>query len=69
LFYLHRVQHTLWLVSDSYIGLDQLYDVRLNVIKSDIQSQVNQEVYMAKEMDVSRWRHHSFPTLNFSYAV
>ncbi|CAK8672120.1 unnamed protein product [Clavelina lepadiformis] len=39
-----RLVLTLWLVSDSYIGLDQLYDVRLNIIESDIACQINQEV-------------------------
>nr|XP_018669768.1 activating signal cointegrator 1 complex subunit 3 [Ciona intestinalis] len=39
-----RMILTLWLVSDSYLGLDQLRDVRLDVIASDIASQSNQEV-------------------------
>lgn len=36
--------YTLYLMSDSYLGLDQQYDVHLNVIPASIASQVNSEV-------------------------
>ncbi|KAG7336122.1 hypothetical protein KOW79_000815 [Hemibagrus wyckioides] len=36
--------YTLYLMSDSYLGLDQQYDIHLNVIPASIASQVNTEV-------------------------
>nr|CAB3223427.1 activating signal cointegrator 1 complex subunit 3 [Phallusia mammillata] len=47
-----RTVLTLWLVSDSYLGLDQLYDVRLDVIEADIASQMNQEVRMDMNSEI-----------------
>lgn len=35
---------TLYLLSDSYLGLDQQYDVHLNVTPASISAQVNTEV-------------------------
>ncbi|GFQ81252.1 activating signal cointegrator 1 complex subunit 3 [Trichonephila clavata] len=39
-----RIMYKLYLISDSYLGLDQEYDVCLNVIKSSLRAQVNTEV-------------------------
>ncbi|XP_055955120.1 activating signal cointegrator 1 complex subunit 3-like [Patella vulgata] len=39
-----RVIYTLYLMSDSYLGLDQQYDLCLEVIPSDIEAQVNTEL-------------------------
>ena len=39
----HKI-YTLYLMSDSYIGLDQQYDVCLDVIEASIESQFNTEV-------------------------
>lgn len=36
--------YTLYLMSDSYLGLDQQYDIHLNVIPASIAAQVNAEV-------------------------
>uniref|UniRef100_A0AAR2KKX3 Activating signal cointegrator 1 complex subunit 3 n=1 Tax=Pygocentrus nattereri TaxID=42514 RepID=A0AAR2KKX3_PYGNA len=36
--------YTLYLMSDSYLGLDQQYDIHLNVIPASISAQVNTEV-------------------------
>ncbi|XP_061675544.1 activating signal cointegrator 1 complex subunit 3 isoform X3 [Syngnathoides biaculeatus] len=36
--------YTLYLMSDSYLGLDQQYDIHLNVIPASIAAQVNTEV-------------------------
>ncbi|XP_067305469.1 activating signal cointegrator 1 complex subunit 3 [Pseudorasbora parva] len=36
--------YTLYLMSDSYLGLDQQYDLRLNVLPASISAQVNSEV-------------------------
>lgn len=39
-----RYIYTLYLMSDSYLGLDQQYDIHLNVIAPSIAAQVNSEV-------------------------
>lgn len=39
-----KVKYQLFLMSDSYLGLDQEYDVYLNVIESSIRAQINTEV-------------------------
>lgn len=39
-----RCIYTLYLMSDSYLGLDQQYDIHLNVIPASIAAQVNTEV-------------------------
>ncbi|XP_073703976.1 activating signal cointegrator 1 complex subunit 3 [Garra rufa] len=36
--------YTLYLMSDSYLGLDQQYDIHLNVIPASIAAQVNSEI-------------------------
>ncbi|GFY27543.1 activating signal cointegrator 1 complex subunit 3 [Trichonephila clavipes] len=41
---LGRIKYKLYLISDSYLGLDQEYDVCLNVIESSLRAQVNTEV-------------------------
>ena len=41
-----RVIYTLYLLSDSYIGLDQQYDICLDVIPASIEAQVNSELIM-----------------------
>lgn len=39
-----RCIYTLYLMNDSYLGLDQQYDVHLNVTPASIAAQVNSEV-------------------------
>lgn len=39
-----RYIYTLYLMSDSYLGLDQQYDIHLNVTAPSIAAQVNSEV-------------------------
>lgn len=39
-----RVIYTLYMMSDSYIGLDQQYDICLDVIPANIEAQVNTEL-------------------------
>ena len=39
-----RVIYTLYLMSDCYLGLDQQYDIRLDVIPASIEAQVNTEL-------------------------
>lgn len=39
----HKI-YTLYFMSDSYIGLDQQFDICLDVIEASIESQVNTEV-------------------------
>ena len=39
-----RVIYTLYLMSDCYIGLDQQYDICLDVIPASIEAQVNSEL-------------------------
>lgn len=39
-----RCIYTLYLMSDSYLGLDQQYDIHLNVTPPSIAAQVNTEV-------------------------
>ena len=39
-----RCIYTLYLLSDSYLGLDQQYDLHLNVTPSSIAARVNSEV-------------------------
>ncbi|KAL9968716.1 hypothetical protein ACROYT_G020835 [Oculina patagonica] len=41
---LGRRIYTVYLINDAYLGMDQQYDVPLEVIESDISSQVNTEV-------------------------
>ncbi|XP_053566552.1 activating signal cointegrator 1 complex subunit 3 [Bombina bombina] len=42
-----RYIYTLYLMSDSYLGMDQQYDVYLNIIPASISAQVNSEVSSA----------------------
>ena len=39
-----RVIYTVYLMSDSYLGLDQQYDICLDVIPQSLESQVNTEL-------------------------
>lgn len=39
-----RCIYTLYLMSDSYLGLDQQYDIHLNIIPASIAAQVNREI-------------------------
>ena len=39
-----RVIYTVYLMSDSYLGLDQQYDICVDVIPQSIESQVNTEL-------------------------
>ena len=41
---LGRKIYTVYLINDTYMGMDQQYDVPLEIIESDISSQVNTEV-------------------------
>lgn len=43
----HKI-YTLYLMSDSYIGMDQQFDICLDVIEASIESQVNTEVKNSK---------------------
>ncbi|CAL1546554.1 unnamed protein product [Lymnaea stagnalis] len=47
-----RVIYTVYLMSDAYLGLDQQYDVCLNVIESSTEAQVNSELI---EGDDTKW--------------
>ncbi|KAK2570728.1 Activating signal cointegrator 1 complex subunit 3 [Acropora cervicornis] len=42
---LGRKIYTVYLMNDAYLGMDQQYDVHLEIIDSDISSQVNSEVH------------------------
>ena len=42
---LGRKIYTVYLMNDAYLGMDQQYDVHLEIIESDISSQVNSEVH------------------------
>lgn len=44
LFSCFRYIYTLYLMSDCYLGLDQQYDIHLNVTPASISAQVNEEV-------------------------
>ena len=77
-----RCIYTLYLMSDSYLGLDQQYDVHLNVTPASIAAQVNTEVsdsvtdlslsWGATTMSVMKLRHgdrvtdQSIPQIIFS---
>ena len=39
-----RVIYTVYLMSDSYLGLDQQYDVYFDVTEQSIEAQVNMEL-------------------------
>lgn len=39
-----RCIYTLYLMSDSYLGMDQQYDLYLNIIPASLSAQVNTEV-------------------------
>ena len=39
-----RVIYTLYIMSDCYLGLDQQFDVHLEVIPASIEAQVNMEL-------------------------
>lgn len=39
-----RVIYTLYLMSDAYLGLDQQYDICLDIIPASIETQVNTEI-------------------------
>ena len=41
---LGRKIYTVYLINDAYMGMDQQYDVPVEIIESDISSQVNTEV-------------------------
>ena len=46
-----RIIYTLYMMSDCYLGLDQQYDVCLQVAQSSLQAQVNSELL---DLDMSR---------------
>ena len=46
-----RIIYTLYMMSDCYLGLDQQYDVCLQVVQSSLQAQVNSELL---DLDMSR---------------
>ena len=50
---LGRKIYTVYLINDAYMGMDQQYDVPLEIIESDISSQVNTEVdFWIRSLDV-----------------
>ena len=49
-----RCVFTLYILSNSYIGLDQQYDVRLDVIEASIDTQLNTEVLEEAEIPKAR---------------
>ena len=56
-----RCIYTLYLMSDSYLGLDQQYDICLDVIPSSIEAQVNQEIVNELEdLDFGDWQRHKY---------
>lgn len=44
-----RCIYTLYLMSDSYLGMDQQYDIYLNIIPASVSAQVNTEVSVSME--------------------
>lgn len=44
IFYLFRCIYTLYLMSDSYLGMDQQYDIYLNIIPASTSAQATTEV-------------------------
>ena len=42
---LGRRIYTVYLINDAYLGMDQQYNVPLEIIEADISSQVNTEVH------------------------
>lgn len=46
-----KVQYQLFLMSDCYLGLDQEYDIFLNVIPPSIRAQINTEVDSSSDED------------------
>lgn len=46
-----HVLYKLYLISDCYLGLDQEYDIRLNVVEPSIRAQINTEVDSSSEDD------------------
>ena len=47
---LGRRIYTVYLINDAYLGMDQQYNVPLEIIESDISSQVNTEVNFEWEL-------------------
>lgn len=48
---LGKVKYELFLMSDCYLGLDQEYDIYLNVIEPSIRAQINTEVDSSSDED------------------
>ncbi|KAK7480724.1 hypothetical protein BaRGS_00027985 [Batillaria attramentaria] len=44
-----RVIYTLYLMSDCYLGLDQQYDICLDVLPASVETQVNSELTFAMD--------------------
>lgn len=52
-----RCIYTLYLMSDSYLGLDQQYDLHLNIIPASIAAQVNSEISESTGRTGRQWPH------------
>uniref|UniRef100_T1IVJ2 U5 small nuclear ribonucleoprotein 200 kDa helicase n=1 Tax=Strigamia maritima TaxID=126957 RepID=T1IVJ2_STRMM len=48
-----RVVYTLYIISDSYLGLDQQYDLHLEIIPVSLEAQVNTELILNESMEES----------------
>ena len=49
-----RCELTLYILSNSYIGLDQQYDICLDVIEASLETQLNTEVITEEEVPAPR---------------
>lgn len=48
-----KVAYKLYLISDCYLGMDQEYDVCLNVIEPSLKAQINSEVLSGSDSSSS----------------
>lgn len=46
-----KVKYSLFFMSDCYLGLDQEYDILLNVIEPSLRAQINTEVDSSSDED------------------
>lgn len=50
-----RAIYTLYVMSDSYLGLDQQYDLHLEVLPQSIEAQMNTELADAFQENLELW--------------